>query len=135
MQFVLQHRRPGEIEYGIIYGLIAVIVLGAAFALPVLSFAPGCVFKAATGFPCPTCGATRSVVHIAHGDIGKAFSLNPLVTAIVILVVAYFMASLASVLFRLPRISFVCSQNEGTVIRGLSVAVFCANWLYLIAFL
>jgi len=36
-----------------------------------------CMFKSVTGIPCPACGTTRSVVHLAHGDIQQAAWINP----------------------------------------------------------
>jgi len=37
----------------------------------------GCWFKEHYGFPCPTCGMTRSVILTMHGDFNNAFLLNP----------------------------------------------------------
>ena len=36
-----------------------------------------CGFKRLFGFPCPTCGLTRSVIHTLHGQFGEAWQLNP----------------------------------------------------------
>ena len=41
------------------------------------SFTP-CLFKNATGLPCPSCGTTRSVAEIAKGNFIKAATINPL---------------------------------------------------------
>ena len=37
-----------------------------------------CLFKNVTGIPCPSCGITRSILSLAHGNIQEAFYLNPL---------------------------------------------------------
>lgn len=37
-----------------------------------------CIFKNLTGFPCPSCGSTRSVVSLFHGDPMAAININPL---------------------------------------------------------
>jgi hypothetical protein len=37
-----------------------------------------CLFKYLTDIPCPSCGSSRSVIAILHGDIHEAFYLNPL---------------------------------------------------------
>lgn len=37
-----------------------------------------CLFKSATGFPCPSCGITRSVLLLAQGDVMQALWINPL---------------------------------------------------------
>jgi hypothetical protein len=37
-----------------------------------------CVLKNTVGLPCPSCGTTRSVLHLLHGDIANAILLNPI---------------------------------------------------------
>lgn len=37
-----------------------------------------CVIKNATGFACPACGSTRSLLALFHGNITEALMLNPL---------------------------------------------------------
>lgn len=41
-------------------------------------FYPRCILKATTGLDCPGCGALRASHQLLHGNIGAAFSLNPL---------------------------------------------------------
>lgn len=39
---------------------------------------PGiCLFKRISGIPCPSCGTTRSVIELLHGDILGAILWNP----------------------------------------------------------
>lgn len=35
-----------------------------------------CIFKNVTGYPCPSCGTTRSVVAILHGKFAEAYYWN-----------------------------------------------------------
>ena len=37
-----------------------------------------CLLKHTTGIPCPSCGSTRAVISILHGDFFQALSWNPL---------------------------------------------------------
>jgi len=37
-----------------------------------------CLFKSATGIPCPSCGITRSVLLLAQGEVMQAVWINPL---------------------------------------------------------
>jgi hypothetical protein len=37
-----------------------------------------CLFKTATGIPCPSCGITRSLMLLISGDISGALWINPL---------------------------------------------------------
>ncbi len=135
MRLFLKKRAAGQIEFGIIYGGIALVVLGVGRLQPVLSYAPDCAFKGLTGIPCLTCGATRSVVHLSHGEFLSAFVMNPLTTLCLISAVLYFFYSLVSAAFNLPRISILLTDNERKVIRA-GVAVFLlAQWVYLITLL
>lgn len=71
------------------------VVLGAvggAFALgavlpPDGAGIPLCPFRAATGVPCPLCGATRATVALAHGDWSAAVAQN-VVWPVVLLLLA-----------------------------------------------
>lgn len=45
--------------------------------LPHSNFTP-CMFKNVTGIPCPSCGATSSVLSIYHFEWERAFIQNPL---------------------------------------------------------
>ena len=44
-----------------------------------------CLFKQVTHLPCPSCGSTRSVSALLHGNIAEAMLINPLGLIIVIL--------------------------------------------------
>ena len=47
-----------------------------------------CLFKHVTNIPCPSCGSTRSVLSITHGDILQALYINPLgiIVALIMLI-------------------------------------------------
>ncbi len=132
MRFVLNKRVPGRIEFGIIYGGIALLALFAGRFLPVLVFAPSCVFRRVTGLPCPTCGSTRSIVFLAQGDITSAFFMNPLVGACAIAAVLFLLYSLFTLVFDVPRIGVVLSESEKDRLRALVVLLVLLNWLYLV---
>ena len=132
MQIVLNKRAPGQIEFGIIYGGIALLALLAGRFLPVLALAPSCVFKALTGVPCPTCASTRSIVYLSHGDIASAFFMNPLVLAGVLAALVYLFYSLFTFFFVVPRLVVAFSGEEKDRIRALAVLLILANWLYLV---
>lgn len=44
-----------------------------------------CPFKLVTGFPCPSCGITKSMVYFYKGDIIKSISYHILGPAVVII--------------------------------------------------
>ena len=43
-----------------------------------LNSLPTCLFKAITGLPCPSCGATHSVLAFINGDYTGALYWNPI---------------------------------------------------------
>ena len=134
MRFLLKKRAIGQIEFGIIYGGIALLALCVAFFLPILSLLPSCVFNELTGFPCPTCGATRSIVHLAQGDITASFGMNPLIALCVIGAVLFFFYTLVTLLFDLPRLGMQATDREKNGIRAGAVLLLLLNWLYLAAY-
>ena len=131
MRFVLARRARGQIEFGIIYGVIALLALFAGRFIPVLSFAPSCAFKALTDLPCPTCGATRAIVHLSQGELFSALAMNPLIFAGFLAAVLALFYSLFTLVFDLPRISIALSEYERNRVRIAAVLVLLLNWIYL----
>jgi hypothetical protein len=132
MRLVFAPRGHGRIELGIIYGSIALLLLLAARFLPLLAIAPDCTFRLLTGFPCPTCGSTRSLVHLAHGDLLSAAALNPLAFASFVVAVLALLYGLAAVVFRFPRASLALSEGEERIFRVFCLLMLVANWMYLL---
>lgn len=58
--------------------LIAAALLYYSFNPELSRFFPPCLFKTATGYKCPGCGAQRAIHHLLHFDIVNAFLKNPL---------------------------------------------------------
>ena len=48
-----------------------------------------CLIKQVTNIPCPSCGSTRSILSLLHGDVMEALYINPfgLLIAIIMLLV------------------------------------------------
>jgi hypothetical protein len=46
-----------------------------------------CIFKSITGVPCPSCGITRSVLQILHGNWIDAILINPLGLMVIVILV------------------------------------------------
>jgi len=131
----LKKRTDGDIEFGIIYGGIAILVLCAAHFLPVLSLFPDCAFQSITGFPCPTCGFTRTVEHMAHGDLISSIIVNPLAALCFMSAVLYFVYSIFTLMCGSARIFIRLTDKEGNALRMSALFLVLLNWLYLINFL
>lgn len=132
MRFVFLQSKQRGTELGIIYGSIAVLALAAARFLPVLQIAPSCAFKVLTGFPCPTCGSTRSMVHLAHAEFTAAFAMNPLICTVFFAAVFTLLYGTSAFLFRFPRITICLSELEKRTIRAAAGMALLLNWFYLI---
>jgi hypothetical protein len=77
-----------------------------------------CPFRAATGVPCPLCGATRSVALFAQGD-GGFLSYNPVWVVVLLALVAFGVAALATGARRVPR---------APAVRAVVLACLAAGW-------
>jgi hypothetical protein len=131
MRLFSQKRAKGQIEFGIIYGGIALLVLCAARFLPVLEFLPSCAFKGFTGLPCPACGSTRSLVHLAHGEFLSSLVMNPLISIGSIGSAFLFLYCVLTLAFDKPRLGLVLTEREKNVVRAGIVLLVLANWSYL----
>lgn len=67
---------------------IAVAILSAlSFRLSGFENGPTlCVFRLATGLPCPFCGTTRSVGSLLQGDLTSALAFNPFGIIVMLLI-------------------------------------------------
>lgn len=121
-------RRQGALFWGA--AVVGLLVL-APFGELLSAYLMGCPFKGLTGYPCPTCGTTRSAMALARFDVLGALVRYPLPTVGWILFVGGGLLSSAWVLGgrdlpRLPR------QIPGWLIAG-GLAVLLANWAWSIA--
>jgi len=131
MRLTVQQPASGQIELGIIFGTIAILALIVARVLPVQDILPPCPFRTVTGIPCPSCGTTRSLVHLAHGDIADSFILNPLFSLAMITALFLFIARSMCLPFSRSSITLTHTHREGTLLRAGMAGLFLANWIYL----
>jgi hypothetical protein len=126
-------RKEGGPPLGAIFlglGLAAAVGVGL-FHLDRLPFTL-CAFKAVTGFPCMTCGTTRTIGLLFLGHVGDALAMNPLATLVGVALVFWGLADL--VLLRQKAVLGVeVAPPARPVLKVAAVAVVIANWAYLIA--
>lgn len=132
MQVVIKKRERGGNEFGIIYGGIAVSALVIPWFLPVMSLAPSCSFKGFLNIPCPTCGATRAIVHLSHGEFLPALAMNPITAMVIAFAVLFFFYSLITLVFDIRRIGFVMTEREKNAVRIMAILLLLAQWGWLI---
>ena len=132
MRVTFKKRDRGGIEFGIIYGAIAVAALAIPWFLPVLSLSPSCAFKGLIGIPCPTCGATRSLVHLSHGEFTSALAMNPIIAIVLTVAIFFFFYSLITLMFDFRRIRFIMTEREKNAGRVAAALLLLLQWGWLI---
>jgi hypothetical protein len=126
--------RRGEVDHEILWS--SVLVLSAAlgwcwlqaFGAPPLV----CPFKAATGLPCVTCGATRALLALVRGEASLAFVLNPSVPLGAMAAWSYVLYSVAAVVNGPRRLRARVTAREVLVLRGSVIAASMAVWAWLV---
>jgi hypothetical protein len=93
---------------------------------------PPCAFRAVTGCPCPTCGATRCVLALLHGRIAEAAGWNPLIFAGLGAFALVNLYAAAVLLGRLPRIRLSLSEVESRILCIVFAILLATNWVYVI---
>jgi hypothetical protein len=132
MRVYVHKRDSGGIEFGIIYGVIALIGLCAARFPQIITLSPSCVFQVLLGIPCPTCGSTRAVLHLSHGEIIAALAFNPLISSCFLAAVLYFLYSIIAIASGMPRIGCTLSEGDKNTVSTGVVILVLMNWMYLI---
>ena len=91
-----------------------------------------CVFKAVSGWPCPTCGTTRALGRLVAGDVAGAFAMNPLAVLVALAVLLW---GLADLVLMARRRALEVELGGGLVpfARAAVLGLLAGNWLYLVA--
>jgi hypothetical protein len=118
-------------QLGLLWGAVATALvvlspLGERLA-PAL---PACPLKSWTGWPCFTCGATRTALALAHFDVLGALAVSPLMTvAWTGLIGGGLVAGVAALAgYGVPEPREPISWKW----RLAGLAVVLANWVYLV---
>jgi hypothetical protein len=90
-----------------------------------------CTFRALTGVPCMSCGATRAFGRLARLDISGALALQPLTTIVALAVVAWGLLDLALAPWR-RSLRLECTRRDLVYLAWLFAALMIANWVYLV---
>jgi hypothetical protein len=104
----------------------ATIWLGRLFDRPVHL----CLPKRLTGFAGPTCGFTRGMLSLLHGDITRAWLYNPLLFSALTL---FFTAAVVRILLG-RSLRVYLTDTERQIAWILSFALLFVNWAYVILY-
>jgi hypothetical protein len=84
-----------------------------------------CLFRRVTGFPCPTCGSTRSVLALVRGDWATSLRSSPLLWAVG--------ATLAGWgLLRWRRGPLPIPERIRPWLLGVGLAALAINWIWVL---
>ena len=134
MRFQWRPPIPGGRDPELIWGsILAASALIAAIWLKLGLPTPLCPLHALSGIPCPTCGATRAVAALLHGEIARAIILNPLMAALLLGAALYVCYAAVVVLGRLPRLRWEpLTKTEANLARFAAMVLLATNWMYLL---
>ena len=128
-------RRAHELDHELIWLAVSVATMagGAAWIAMTLPW-PRCAFFAVTGWPCVTCGATRSSIAFVQGDFLSALRWNPLAAVALAGLVAFDLYAAIVLVGRMPRLRIVdWTVTEKYVVRIAVLGLLALNWIYLLA--
>jgi hypothetical protein len=132
--------RPGEVDYELIFGLMGLGLLAAAWAFPYWSpyYRQACPLKTVTDGPCLLCGGTRSMSAWTRGRVAESFKLNPLAASLGVFLTIYAPYALGATALRARRRLRPAAPSRAIprwrplAVRLAAVAVLALNWAYLI---
>ena len=118
-------------QIGLFWGSVALALVMLSPLAPVFAeAAPGCPLKSISGYPCPTCGTTRSALALVELDLATALRLNPLAAGVWMFVIVGGLAALA---YTLAGRSLPALPNRlPMTLRVGVVAIVAVNWVYLL---
>jgi hypothetical protein len=134
MQYCRHRLPPEEIDHELLWLLISVSTfLALSLWLSAGLATPRCAFRAITGLPCLTCGATRSAWQFLHGHFLTSLRFNPLAFLAYCGIAIFDLYAIAVLIARTPRLRLSnFTRFEKLVVRILVIALLSGNWLYLV---
>jgi hypothetical protein len=135
MRVVWRRLPAAGFDHELVWLALSVAALAGGAAWFALGLAwPSCPFLALTGYPCLTCGATRTTIALLRADFPLALSWNPLAFVALCGVALFDVYALVVLLGRGPRLRTVdWTRPEKTAVRIAVTALIVANWIYLLA--
>lgn len=125
---------PGETDHELIWLAVSLSSLAVSAVWLRLGLPwPICVFHQLTGWPCLTCGATRSAIEFFHGHFFGAWKWNPLAFVAYCALSIFNMYAAVVLVARLPRLRTTPFSAVGkNVVRASVVIALTVNWIYLL---
>lgn len=123
-------RPPARFGHAEAFAAIAALSFLVARFVPVLALPFVCPLRALAGIPCATCGMTHAFVHLAHGELARAFDASPLGAILAGGAWLYALLDLARVAAGAPLPAV--GPRALRAAAALGVAAFLVNWAWLL---
>jgi hypothetical protein len=127
---VITWRKSEAFGHPEVFAAIAALSFLVARFAPVLSLPFVCPLRGLAGLPCATCGMTHAFVHLAHGEVVRAFSASPLGALLAAGAWLYAVLDLARWLAGAPLP--VPGARAVRVATAAGIALLLANWAWLV---
>jgi len=126
---------PQETDFELLFLGVSVTIAACCFFWLACGLPwPKCWFRHLTGLPCPTCGATRSLMMLVQGHLDGAIARNPLLFFGYLGTLVFGLYCALVLLFRLPRLRLAGLPTKIKYrLCVLIVAAAAMNWIYLLA--
>lgn len=123
-----------DVDHELIWGWVSLVTAAlAASVIKLIGIPPiACPFKALTGLPCLTCGATRAVAALLRGDFAASLRFHPLVIPAVVCATMYVPYALLVAHAGLPRIRVRLDDGDWKMVRMVTAVVAAVVWGFLI---
>ncbi len=119
-------------QLALLWGVAAAAAVALRpFWLALVPLLPACPMRTATGVPCPTCGTTRAVVALLHGQPSTAVLINPLAA---LAGLGFVLGGVLAAIWALIKAPLpVLPQRLSPALRIAIVAVLLVNWVWVMA--
>lgn len=120
-------------HWGLLFGILSFFILLFAKIIYWLNPPlPKCFFKVYTGYPCITCGTTRTLIDITNFEFGHALLMNPLVFLTTMGLGFFIFYSIGICLLKFPEFNLSYFKKWNKIIRYNIILAIIFNWIYLI---
>jgi hypothetical protein len=131
MRVEIINARPAEPVHMVWGPIAALIIATAGFLESIAPHLPGCIFHEITGFPCPTCGGTRSLIALSRLDLVSSLMYNPLVPLFAFGLIIFSLLFLIGAAAK-RSLQIVLTDRGKRILRYSAMGLIAINWIFLI---